>query len=72
MINRISSQFSRINIVAPDYCFSVQPIPSSVNKDCNQVCSVLAAANALYSLSAVDLVITDCFFEDYDIRLFPK
>ncbi|KAK9212924.1 hypothetical protein WN943_002308 [Citrus x changshan-huyou] len=29
-------------------------------------------AKALYSLSALDLVTTDCFLDDHDTRLFPK
>ena len=51
---------------------SVQLKPISENRDCNQLISALAKAKALYSLSALDLAMTDCFLDDHDIKLFPK
>ena len=47
-------------------------IPNSLNKDYNQINSVVVDASALYSTSILDLVTTCCFFELQLIRFPPK
>lgn len=44
--------------------FSMQHNPILENKDCNQANLALADTNDLYSLSTLDLVTIDCFFDD--------
>lgn len=51
---------------------SVHLNPISENSDCNQLSYALTEAKDLYSLSALDLVTTDCFLNDQDIKLLPK
>lgn len=44
----------------------------SENNDCNQLSYALVEAKDLYSLSALDLITTNCFLNDQDIQLLPK